>query len=210
MIHELTHLQRHHDRLLTLTRAVQVGYPSMGQVLSPPQSHASMPQAHQSCCSSCTGFTIISTTYVSEDHKASMICQLHMHSFCSFQVNIWNVDCWNYCQTTLWVVDIGATQCIAAGSRDWRAILIGSRLTQYAGAHREDIAPSHAADSRSLARCFLPGLSSLGAWWRALVQVIRLSFQHSLTRRSSVANKSVPSAPDTLRFFVSLSRAISC
>ena len=32
-------------------------------------------------------------------------------------------------------------------------------------------------------------LSPLGAWWRVLMHISRLSYQHSLTRRSSVAKK---------------------
>ena len=30
-----------------------------------------------------------------------MVCQLHMWLFLSFQVKLWNVGCWNYCEITL-------------------------------------------------------------------------------------------------------------
>ena len=35
----------------------------------------------------CTGFTIISTTYVATNHKARSILQLRMQLLCLFQLN---------------------------------------------------------------------------------------------------------------------------
>ena len=48
-----------------------------------------------------TGFTIISTTYISNNHKTSMIVQMHMQLFVMSQVKFRTAGCWNDCQTTL-------------------------------------------------------------------------------------------------------------
>ena len=49
---------------------------------------------------SCTGFMIISTTYISNTHKETVIACLKHSVICVFQVKLWNVGCWNWCKTT--------------------------------------------------------------------------------------------------------------
>ena len=52
--------------------------------------------------SSCKGFTIISTTYVSNKHNKHIIACLAPVVTCLFQPKLWHVGCWNHRQTTLW------------------------------------------------------------------------------------------------------------